>query len=400
MTVTPRTARTILISGAGIAGPALAYWLRRYGFTPTVVERAPSIRDGGYAVDFRGPVHLATLERMALLDVVEGLRTGTGDLWYVDARGRRLFRMPAEQTGGDIEVLRGDLARVLFERTRDGTEYLFGDSIASITDDADGAHVTFERSAPRTFDLVIGADGLHSRVRALTFGPEQGYLKHLGLYCAIFTTPNILDLDHTGLIYGELNRLAVVHSARGNTEAKVMLYFASPPLTYDRDNLDEQRAVVDRAFAGGGWQTPRLLELLATAPDLYLDSVSQVRMDTWTRGRVALLGDAGYGASPLSGMGSGLAMVAAHVLAGELAMAQGDHRIAFERYESTLRAYVHGCQKLADGIAPFMVPNSRTAARLVRLNQRMLRFLPFLADMPAKMARRTASALTLPAYPD
>src|SRR5262245_12602868 len=129
MTVTPGQARTILISGAGIAGPALAYWLRRYGFTPTVVERAPSVRDGGYAVDFRGPVHLAMLEKMGLLDPVERLRTGTGDWWQVDARGRRVARMPAEQTGGDLEVLRGDLARVLFESTRDGTEYMFGDSI-------------------------------------------------------------------------------------------------------------------------------------------------------------------------------------------------------------------------------------------------------------------------------
>jgi 2-polyprenyl-6-methoxyphenol hydroxylase-like FAD-dependent oxidoreductase len=265
MTVSNGQPRAILISGAGIAGPALAYWLRRYGFAPTVVERAPSVRDGGYAVDFRGPVHLGLLDGMGLLDAVERLRTGTGDLWRVDARGRRLFRMPAEQTGGDLEVLRGDLARVLFESTLEGTEYVFGDSITAITEDTDGVHVTFERGAPRTFDLVIGADGLHSRVRALAFGPEEAYLKHLGLYCAIFTTPNILDLEHAGLVYGELNRLVVVYSARGNTEAKVMLYFVSPSLAYDRDDLDDQRAIVARAFAGSDWQTPRLLELMATA---------------------------------------------------------------------------------------------------------------------------------------
>src|SRR5262245_8893576 len=145
MTASPGKARTILISGAGIAGPALAYWLRRYGFTPTVVEKAPSVRDGGYAVDFRGPVHLGLLGRMGMLDAVERLRTGTGDWWHVDARGRRVVRMPAEQTGGDIEVLRGDLVRVLFEATREETEFIFGDSIAAITDDSDGVHVTFER---------------------------------------------------------------------------------------------------------------------------------------------------------------------------------------------------------------------------------------------------------------
>src|SRR5688572_29202675 len=176
---------SILISGAGIAGPALAYWLNRYGFTPTVIERAPSLRDGGYAVDFRGPAHLDLLRRMGVLEAVERLRTRTGDLWYVDGRGRRLARMPAEQTGGDLEVLRGDLSRVLFESTQGTTEYIFGDSIAAITEDTDGVHVIFDRGAPRRFDLVIGAVGVHSRVRALAFGPEEAYLKHLGLYCAI-----------------------------------------------------------------------------------------------------------------------------------------------------------------------------------------------------------------------
>jgi 2-polyprenyl-6-methoxyphenol hydroxylase-like FAD-dependent oxidoreductase len=397
MTISPGQTRTVLISGAGIAGPALAYWLRRYGFIPTVVERAPSVREGGYAVDFRGPVHLEVLDRMGLRDAVERRRTGTGDWWQVDARGRRLARMPAEQTGGDIEVLRGDLARVLYESTLDATEYIFGDSIAAITDDPGGVHVTFERGERRTFDLVVGADGQHSRVRALAFGPEEAFLKHLGLYTVVFTTPNVLDLDHTGLVHIEPNRLVAVYSARGNTEAKVMMYFSSPPLAYDRDDLDEQRAVVARAFTGAGWQTPKLIELMATSPDVVLDAASLVTMDRWTRGRVALVGDAGYGASSLSGMGTGLAVVAAYVLAGELAAARGDHQVAFQRYEDTLRSYVDGCQRLASRAAGFMLPKTRFAAAL---SLRMQRYLPFLADMPAKMARRTASAMTLPSYPD
>jgi 2-polyprenyl-6-methoxyphenol hydroxylase-like FAD-dependent oxidoreductase len=395
MTISSGQPRTVLISGAGIAGPALAYWLRRYGFTPTVVERAPSVRDGGYAVDFRGPVHLGLLDRMGLRDAVERVRTGTGDWWHVDARGRRIVRMPAEQTGGDIEVLRGDLARVLYEYTRDATEYVFGDSISAITDDAVGVNVTFERGAPRTFDLVVGADGQHSKVRALTFGPDEAYLKHLGLYTVIFTAPNVLDLEHTGLVYLEPNRLVAAYSARNNSEIKVMMYFSSPPLTYDRDDLDEQRAIVARAFAGIGWQTPKLLTLMATAPDFFLDSASLVTMDAWSRGRVALVGDAGYGGSSLSGMGSGSAVLGAYVLAGELAAAQGDHRAAFQRYEATLRSYVDGCQKLARNSAAYMLPRNRF---MTGLSMRMQR-LPFLAEMPAKMARRTASAITLPTYP-
>jgi 2-polyprenyl-6-methoxyphenol hydroxylase-like FAD-dependent oxidoreductase len=212
----------------------------------------------------------------------------------------------------------------------------------------------------------------------------------------IFTAPNVLDLQHTGLVYIEPNRLVAVYSARDNTEAKVMMYFSSPPLAYDREDLDQQRAIVAQAFAAVGWQAPRLLELMAGAPDFYLDSASLVSMDAWTRGRVALVGDAGYGASSLSGMGSGLAVVGAYVLAGELAVAQGDHRVAFQRYEGTLRSYVDGCHRLARSAAAFMLPGNRFTAAL---NLRMQRYLPFLADMPAKMARRTASAITLPTYP-
>lgn len=388
---------SVLISGAGIAGPALAYWLRRYGFTPTVIERSPSIRDGGYAVDFRGPVHLGLLRRMGLLDTVERLRTGTGDWWQVDAQGRRVARMPAEQTGGDVEVLRGDLARVLFDATRDETEYIFGDSITVLEEDAEGVHVTFERGAPRTFDLVVGADGQRSRVRGLAFGPDEAHLRHLGLYTAFFTAPNVLDLQHGGLVHIQPKRLIAAYSARGNTEAKVLMYASSPPLSYDRADLDEQRAIVASMFTNVGWEAPRLLDLMATAPDFYLDAASIVTMDAWTRGRLALVGDAGYGASSLSGMGSGLALVGAYILAGELALARGDHLVAFERYESTLRPYVAGCHKLARRAAAYMLPNSQFAAGL---NLRMQRLLPFLADMPGKMARRAASAITLPTYQD
>src|SRR5262245_4200183 len=398
MTVSPGHPGKILISGAGIAGPALAYWLHRYGFTPTVVELAPALREGGYAVDFRGPVHLDLLARMGIRDELERARTGTGDSWYVNAQGKKLARMPAEQTGGDIEVLRGDLVRVLYEATRNGTGYLFGDSITALEETADGVNVTFEHAAPRSFDLVIGADGLHSRVRSLAFGPEQSYVKYLGLHQAIFTTPNYLALDHTGLVYGEPKRLVVVYSRRENTEARVLLYFASPPLSYDRLEADRQRGIITEAFAGAGWESPRLLELLATAPDLYFDSCSTIKMDSWSRGRVALLGDAGYCPSSLSGQGTGLAVVGAYVLAGELATAGGDHVTAFARYESAMRSYVERCQKLADSNT-MMVPRTDFMAAFIRLNMQMMPLMPWLRDLPAKMARRTASAITLPAYP-
>ncbi|WP_433226016.1 FAD-dependent monooxygenase [Microtetraspora malaysiensis] len=391
------TNRNVLISGASVAGPALAYWLHHHGFTPTIVERAPALRDGGYAVDFRGEAHLSVLRRMGILDDVERARTGMGSMSYVNSAGKTQAKMPADLFAGDIEILRGDLARILYDATREHTEYVFGDSIASLTEDADGVTVTFERAAPRRFDLVIGADGLHSTTRRLAFGPEKDYVKHLGVYCAIFTTANHLGLDHTGHAYRTANRLVAMYSARHNAEAKAVFYFGSPELDLDRRDVARQQAILTEHFAGSGWQSDRLLHDMRHAPDFYFDSVGQVRMDAWNRGRVALIGDAAYCPSSLSGMGSGLALVGAYVLAGELAAARGDHRVAFARYEREMRAYAEGCQKMGDGVANLMVPSSRFLASVLNRYYKIMPYLPG-KNMVTKMARKTAENITLRDY--
>ncbi|MEU8437632.1 FAD-dependent monooxygenase [Streptomyces sp. NPDC029216] len=388
---------TVLISGASVAGPALAYWLHRHGFAPTIVERAPALREGGYAVDFRGEAHLTVLRRMGILDALEAARTGTGSMSYVNGAGKPLAKLPADLFAGDLEVLRGDLARILYDATKENTEYVFGDSVTSLAEDADGVHVTFERGAPRRFDLVVGADGLHSRTRSLAFGPEERYVKHLGVYCAVFTTANHLGLDRTGHTYVTPGRMVAMYSARGNTEAKGVFYFGSPLLDLDRRDVTRQQALLTERFAGNGWQSDHLLERMRHAPDFYFDSVGQVRMDSWSRGRVALVGDAAYCPSSLSGMGSGLALVGAYVLAGELAAARGDHRTAFAAYEREMRAYAEGCQKMGDGVAKMMVPRSRL---LVALLNRYYKVMPYLPgkDMAARIARKTAENITLRDY--
>ncbi|GAA4637636.1 FAD-dependent monooxygenase [Actinoallomurus vinaceus] len=387
----------VLISGASVAGPALAYWLHRHGFTPTIVERAPALRDGGYAVDFRGEAHLTVLRRMGILADLERARTGMGFMSYVNDAGKPIAKLPADLFAGDIEILRGDLARILYDATKNHTEYVFGDSITSITEDAHGVNVTFERGAPRRFDLVIGADGLHSNTRRLAFGPEEQFVKHLGLYCAIFTTENHLGLDHTGHAYRTANRLVAMYSAHHNTQARAMFYFGSPALGLDRRDVARQQAVLAEQFAGNGWQSDRLLHEMRYAPDFYFDSVGQVHMDTWSRGRVALLGDAAYCPSSLSGMGSGLALVGAYVLAGELAAAQGDHRTAFARYEQEMREYATGCQKMGDGVAKLMVPSSRALASFLNRYYKVMPYLPG-KNMPAKMARKAAENINLRDY--
>ncbi|MEV0201887.1 FAD-dependent monooxygenase [Nonomuraea sp. NPDC050691] len=389
--------RTVLISGSSIAGPALAYWLHRHGFVPTIVERAPALRDGGYAVDFRGRAHLTVLRRMGVLDAVERAKTGVGSMSYVNAAGKEQARMPADLFAGDVEILRGDLGRILHDATKGFTEYVFGDSITSIDEDADGVTVTFERGVPRRFDLVIGADGLHSNTRRLTFGPEERFVKHLGIYCAIFTTANHLGLDHTGQAYRTAGRLVALYSARHNAEAKAVFFFASPLMDLNRRDVARQQEVLTEQFTGNGWQSERLLREMRHAPDFFFDSVGQVHMDTWTRGRVALVGDAAYCPSSLSGMGSGLALVGAYVLAGELAAAGGDHRVAFARYEKEMREYATGCQKMGDGVAKLMVPGSRVLASLLNHYYKLIPYLPG-KNMAANMARKAAENVTLHDY--
>jgi 2-polyprenyl-6-methoxyphenol hydroxylase-like FAD-dependent oxidoreductase len=387
----------VLISGASIAGPALAYWLHRHGFHATVVERAPDLRAGGYAVDFRGDTHLSILRRMGVLEEIERSRTGVGATAYVNSAGKTQSTLPADLFAGDVEILRGDLARILYDATEQHTEYLFGDHITAMDEDADGVTVTFARNAPRRFDLVIGADGLHSGVRRLAFGPEERFVKHLGVYCAIFTTENHLGLEYTGHAYRTAGRLVAMYSARDNTEARAVFYFSSPALDLNRGDLGRQQEVLAEQFTGNGWQSDKLLSDMKTADDFYFDSVGQVRMDTWSTGRVALIGDAAASPSSLSGMGSGLAVVGAYVLAGELAATGGDHRVAFPRYEAAMRPYTAGCQKMGDGVAKMMVPGSRFTAALLNQYFKAIPYLPG-KGMAAKMARKTAGNIILTDY--
>ncbi|QPP08890.1 FAD-dependent oxidoreductase [Streptomyces bathyalis] len=355
--------RTVLVSGASIAGPALAYWLRQYGFEPTVVELAPALRGGGQAVDFRGETHFTVLERMGVLPELRRVRTEGSPIRFVDEAGRTLLHLPSDFAGGDLEVLRGDLAKVLYEHSLPGTEYVFGDTITALTETASGVRAEFRHAAPREFGLVIGADGLHSQVRRLVFGPEENHVRHLGYYVAVWELADTLGVTHGSIAHNAPGRMASVgadHRHRGRAGA--MFMFASPRLDLDRRDTGQHKRLVDEAFSGMGWEVPRLLRSLDEAPELYFDSISRADVRSWSKGRVGLVGDAACGAT-VGGMGTGCAMVAAYVLAGELARAEGDHRAAFARYESRLRAYATGCQRGGGRVGKFLAPRTRAGAR-------------------------------------
>ncbi|MEV0404429.1 FAD-dependent monooxygenase [Actinoallomurus sp. NPDC050550] len=378
---------TVLISGASIAGPALAYWLERHGCTVTIVEKAPVLRPGGQAVDFKGPTHMKVLERMGILDEVRRRQTGSHDTTFIDADGRPQAVMPAEFTGGAIEIQRGDLAALLYERTAGRCEYVFGDSITSLTETASGVHATFERGAPRTFDLVVGADGIHSNVRRLAFGPEEDHVRFLGHYYAL------ADVAAAGpavqsVMYNEPGRMV---SLWGN-KASAFFVFASERLDFDRWNTDQQKRLLAQAYQGGKWKMPEIVAAASDASEFYLDSISRVEMDHYAKGRVVLLGDAAYG-NTLGGFGTGLAVVGAYVLAGELAAAGGDHRVAFRRYEEEFRGYAKIARKGNAG--PFLAPP--TQARITMRNQMFKRRL--LLKSMLWMTDRFASNIDLKDYP-
>jgi 2-polyprenyl-6-methoxyphenol hydroxylase-like FAD-dependent oxidoreductase len=397
-----KNTKDILISGASIAGPALAYWLRRYGFTTTVVERAPTPRPGGQAIDLRGAAR-GVADRMGILDHVRQVHVGTRGMAYVDGANKRLAGMPADLLGNsggaiaEIEIMRGDLVRILYQATCDQIEYIFDDAVTELAQGDDGVKVSFRRGQPRSFDLVIGADGLHSGVRGLAFGEESAFVRHLGAYVSSFSTVNHLDLDGWELLYNVPGKTAGIYPARRGTEARAVFFFASPPLAYDRHDLDQQKQLLADAFAGEGWEVPRLLEAMWQAPDFYFDTVSQVHMDRWSTGRVALVGDAAYGPSPMAGVGTSLALVGAYVLAGELAAAAGDHHAAFASYERELRDYVRRGQELANGNAIGLIPRSRHQIRMRNLFIRMLPYMPW-RGLVAGGVQRAANAISLKDY--
>ncbi|MEU0846191.1 FAD-dependent monooxygenase [Streptomyces sp. NPDC005962] len=348
----------VLISGASVAGPALAYWLDRYGYEVTVVERYAGLRPGGQAIDVRGTA-LEVCERMGVLEEIRAHRTGLRGMSTVDDDGKELSRTTEwTMSGGqvdrpDVEILRDDLATILVGAGGKGVEYLFDDSIASLAQGPDEVAVTFRGGVSRTFDLVVAADGVHSSTRRLVFGPEENFLRPLGNYLAVWTVPNYLGLDRWQVAYLMNDGGAwggMMMSVRDNTEARVYVGFDSdePPARVlgDRTPSEHKRLVAER-YANARWEMPRLLEYMWGAPDFHFDAVAQIHMDSWSRGRVALLGDAGYCGSPASGQGTSMALIGAYVLAGELKAAGGDHTTAFAAYEREMRDFVTANQELA-----------------------------------------------------
>lgn len=392
------TSRTVLIAGASIAGPALAYWLRRYGWEPVVVERAPQLRDGGQNIDVRGAGR-EVARRMGVEDAIRAANTGELGTRFVGRDGAAIAEFPAGTSDSDgataeLEILRGDLARLLVDRL-DGVETVFGDRITALDDAGDHVTVTFEHGAARDVDLVIAADGISSSTRSLVFGDEV-VIRSLGLYTGWFTVPRTDDDDPWWRWYNAPGgRSATLRPDAGGT-TRAALSFVSTTTGYEQRSVDDQRALLRTVFADAGWEAERVLAAMDGAADFYFERVAQVHAPRWSSGRIALTGDAAYCASPVSGMGTSLALTGAYVLAGELA-AHHHHQDAFRGYERIMRPYVDQAQKLPPGVPAIAHP--RTALGLAAFRAALrLGATPVVGRITRGLFAPPADRIDLPDY--
>jgi 2-polyprenyl-6-methoxyphenol hydroxylase-like FAD-dependent oxidoreductase len=340
--------QSVLISGMGVAGLTLAYFLKQYGFTPILIERAANLRIGGFKVDIRG-VAFEVVKRMQILETLREKHATVNRAREIDANGDVLNEVKGSVfnalSGDDFEILRGTLCETILSKSGD-IECHYKSDIAHAEQNSQGVFVEFDQGNNRRCDLLVGADGLHSNVRRLIFGEEKKYFKDLGLYISIYSMPNILGLDQEELLFELPDRFVNVYNARQSDCLRVALVFNANKLNVSYKDITAQKNAIHSVYAHSGWRTEELLSYMDKAEDFYFDNVAQIHMTQWSSDRVVLLGDAGYCGSPLSGQGTTLALVGSYILASELHKSDGDYLQAFSRYEERLRPFVEANQTL------------------------------------------------------
>jgi len=355
--------RTVLIAGLGIAGPTLAFWLRAYGFQPVLVEQAPALRSGGYVIDFWG-LGYDIAERMGLLDELHRIGYHIHEMRIVNKRGKRIAgfgtRALLELTGGRyVTIARSALSHLLVERIKDSTEIIFEDEIRSLQEREDRVGVRLKHGGERTFDLVVGADGLHSSVRRMVFGPEECFEKPLGYMVAAFETIGYRPRDEdVYVMYSDPGRMVGRVTLRDDRTLFLFAFAVDVAALATRPDVPGQKAMLRERFGDRAWELQQILGALDSTNDLYFDRVSQIRMPRWSKGRVTLVGDAAYCVSLVAGQGSALATMGAYVLAGELAKTSGRHMAGFANYEKVLRSFIDAKQRRSERFAGVFAPKT------------------------------------------
>jgi len=354
--------KNILISGAGIAGTTLALWLKKFGFNPTLIEIAPALREGGYAIDFMGAGY-DVAEKMGIIPALKEVDINFSKLVFVDSNNKEKGSMNYQKiknflNGRAFTLLRSDLAKMIYQSLDKDVEIIFGDTITNIAQNENEVSVTFQSGTTRNFDLLVGADGLHSKVRSLVFGNETQFEKYFGYYTSSYTIDDFSLGNHTFSMYNVPYKQVAVYSNSGNKTTTFFIFTSPEKLSYPYHDIGKQKQILKTEFENSGWMCPQLLSGIDSTTDFYFDSISQIKMDSWYKGRITLVGDAGYCPSLLSGKGSTLAMVGAYILAGELKQANGDYKAAFKQYEVIFKPFMDKKQKAAQFFAKSFVPKS------------------------------------------
>ena len=392
--------RTALVSGAGIAGPTLAFWLRNAGFTPVLVESAPSLRSGGYVIDVWG-IGYEIARLMGLEADIDRIGYHVREMRIVNDRSNRITgfgtQVLADLTGGRFVTLaRSDLARLLFKKIAASTEVLFGDEIVSLVEHPEYIEVEFQYASKRRFDMVIGADGLHSKVRKLVFGPEEQFERSLGYIVAGFEVANYRPRDEeVYVLFSRAGKMLGRFALHGDRTLFLFVFAADEYPLIGSFDLAAQKRILQEQFGTEAWECRAILAELDRARELYFDRVSQIEMESWSRGRVALVGDAAFCISLTGGQGSALAMTAAYVLAGELARAHGDHETAFRSYEQKLRPFIVSKQRAAARFAGAFAPKTRWG---LWLRNQVIKSAAIPGVARWALSRDIVDTLELPAY--
>jgi 2-polyprenyl-6-methoxyphenol hydroxylase-like FAD-dependent oxidoreductase len=394
------TVNSVLISGLGIAGPTLAYWLKKAGIETTLVERAPRLRTDGYAIDVWG-LGYDIAERMGLSNEINRAGYHIREMRIVNAKGERISgfgtKVFGELTGGRyITIGRSDLSRLLYQTIKNHAEIIFDDEIISLQEKPDSVQVTFKRGSQRRFDLVVGADGLHSTIRRLVFGRQESFEKRLGYIVAAFEARGYRPRDE-GVYVTYCRPGRMLGRAALSGDRTLFLFVFANDLNGRSEMLDQtaQKAMLRDEFDEGKWETSRILGELERTQELYFDRVSQIKVPAWSRGRVALVGDAAFCASLMAGQGAALAMTAAYVLAGELSKSRQQHEKAFNNYEQVLRTFIESKQEGAARFTSAFAP--RTGWGLFLRNQ-VIRATAIPGVARLSFGKNIIDTLNLPHY--
>jgi 2-polyprenyl-6-methoxyphenol hydroxylase-like FAD-dependent oxidoreductase len=382
--------RKILVIGASIAGPTLCYWLKKYGFNPTLIERSKQLRTGGYAIDIRG-IAGDIVKKMGIYDDIYAKRTSLLSTRYVDADGQTLAEEHGEKAlfreGDDVEIVRGELVNLLFQAIPEVPCH-FHTEVIRMTQRDQCVEVIFQNGQIECYDLIMAADGLHSSTREMVFSDEEYQFFNLGSYLSIFSVPNYLHLHRISLSFGKDQKFIAMSSDKDLDRAFVTFAFRSKKILSDINNEKTQKQCLKDWFYDLGWESNKILELMSDSDDFYFDVMAQIKMESWTKGRVALLGDAGYCASPLSGQGANLAIVGAYILAGELKSVEGDYPLAFKRYNELMRPLVNATQDLGVWVGESFLADGEISKEIVEERSSVI----------MEKIKMAANAISLPDY--